>query len=592
MQSNGRDDDRFFAILLSACIIFITYIFSLGVEYQSNNNHIRRLQFIEWSRENQKDTYSGENSTIILRGHFDQDIDINEEIFMFMYRMRMVVKVNGREIYRYGKQGDYPKIVKSTGADWTRIISKGIHKEDEIELILAPVYNKVCSSFLTDIYVGAYHDFVIQQIRKNMVGFLISIGLFISSFIYMLGLLTTNNIQQKLSCRYICCGLVMMTGSISTFINYDYVTLIFNNAFLVGMFNFIADILMCELLLIYLRYYLISKRYIIITNRIIYIASIIIIAYFILQIMGLVDPLQMLEFVLPIGVGFVFIVCLFLVLDYRKHSVERIKKCIISCIVLGSCIIMEMIFFCCTDHYTRFVLLIGVSYFSVSQLLNNISYISEQIKKAKKAESLEKELIQNRITIMLSQIQPHFLYNALTSIQELCLVDANKAHEVIKRFSLYLRGNMDSLTTESLIPFEKELQHIENYLYIEKVRFGEYLEVEYKIGARDFFIPALSIQPIVENAVKYGVGKKEEGGTVTIQSYEKSEEYIIVIKDDGIGFDIKQYEMTSLENTKRSHVGIKNVKNRLNAQCNGQLTIASEIDKGTEVTISIPKERQ
>lgn len=593
MQSNSKDNDRFFAVLLSACIIFITYIFSFGVEYQSPNNYVRKLQFIEHSRVKKKDAHFGEES-IILSGHFDQDVEINEEIFLFMYRMRIMVKINGEEIYRYGEKGDYPQIVKCIGADWTRIISKGIRKEDEIQITIVPVYKKDYPSsyhfFPEKMYVGNYHDFIIQQVRKNIVAFLASIGLFISSFIYMSGLFVAKIIQKKISYRYVCCSLVMLTGSISSFINYDYITLIFNNAFLVGMVNFLSYIMMCELLLIYLKCYLISENYIKITDTIIHLAGVIMIGYFVLQSMGMIDYLQILEFILPMEIGFVFIVCLFLLEDYEKYSVWEIKKVIISCVILGGCAIIEMIFYYCTDRYSSFVLLVGVSYFSISQLMNHMSHMREQMRKAKKAEGLEKELMQSQITIMLSQIQPHFLYNALTSIQELCLIDAKRAHEVIKRFSLYLRGNMDSLTTQSLIPFEKELQHIQNYLYIEKVRYGEYLEVEYKIEAQDFFIPALSIQPIVENAVKYGVGKKEEGGRVTIETYERPLEYIITIKDDGVGFNVKENEARNLENTKRNHVGIKNVKNRLSAQCNGNLTIVSEIGKGTEVTISIPKE--
>jgi sensor histidine kinase YesM len=129
------------------------------------------------------------------------------------------------------------------------------------------------------------------------------------------------------------------------------------------------------------------------------------------------------------------------------------------------------------------------------------------------------------------------------------------------------------------------MNHIDIYLKLEKLRFGEYLEVVYNIEEQDFMIPSLTIQPLVENAVKYGVGDKREGGQVIIGTTSTDTHYIITIEDTGTGFDInKEY------NDGRQHVGIQNVKERLSLICNGELIIHSEIDKGTVAIIRIPKD--
>jgi sensor histidine kinase YesM len=204
-----------------------------------------------------------------------------------------------------------------------------------------------------------------------------------------------------------------------------------------------------------------------------------------------------------------------------------------------------------------------------------------------KNKKLKEELEQSRITVMLSQIQPHFLYNSLTSVMDLCDVNPKLAKNAIADFADFLRGNLSSLKTEKLIPFSTELEHIKKYLSLEKLRFQEELEVVYDINTEDFVLPVLSVQPLVENAVKHGVGKKIGGGTVTIHTSESESHYIIRISDDGVGFVVGGD--ADHDNT---HVGIDNTKRRLDLMIGGDLEIESEKGKGTTASILIPKRRE
>lgn len=197
----------------------------------------------------------------------------------------------------------------------------------------------------------------------------------------------------------------------------------------------------------------------------------------------------------------------------------------------------------------------------------------------------EKELGELQIDMMLSQIQPHFLYNALTTIRQLCDVDPKQAKAAIRDFSLFLRGNMNSLTSRGPIPFEQELKHTENYLNLERQRFQNRLRIVYKITVIDFSVPPLTLQPIVENAVRHGVLRREAGGTVTIRTEETDCSYQITVSDDGVGFVSPPSETDG-----QPHVGITNVRERLSAVCGGTLDIQSTVGIGTTVTITIPKE--
>lgn len=200
----------------------------------------------------------------------------------------------------------------------------------------------------------------------------------------------------------------------------------------------------------------------------------------------------------------------------------------------------------------------------------------------------EKELTEMRTQIMLSQMQPHFLYNTLTTISSLCyLENAPQAKAVVDKFAVYFRQNLDSIGKDKLVPFEKELEHIQIYLWIEKVRFEDKLTIVYDIGPSRFHLPSLSLQPLVENAVKHGLCKQKNGGTLTISTGETGEEYWVSICDDGVGFVPGE-----VPDDNKSHIGIENISQRLEILCGGSLEIQSTLGVGTHVTVHLPKERK
>ena len=196
----------------------------------------------------------------------------------------------------------------------------------------------------------------------------------------------------------------------------------------------------------------------------------------------------------------------------------------------------------------------------------------------------EKELTQMHMNIMISQIQPHFLYNSLTAIRQLCESDPAQAKQAIFEFSRFLRANMNALTIRERIPFSQELEHITNYLSLEKRRFGERLQVHYEIEAMDFTLPTLSVQPIVENAVRHGIIRRENGGSVTIATRKCKGGVEVRVKDDGVGFHVKH--------DGGRHIGLENVRSRLRELCKGDLRVESTVGVGTEVILWIPDESE
>ena len=195
---------------------------------------------------------------------------------------------------------------------------------------------------------------------------------------------------------------------------------------------------------------------------------------------------------------------------------------------------------------------------------------------------LKAQLTESRVSTMMSQIRPHFIYNTLGSIEQLCELDPPKAGELVHDFAKYLRGNFGELDNPKPILMSKEMEHVHHYINIENVRFPD-MTFTFEMNSNDFYIPALTIQPIVENAIKHGLMKLSKGGTIKVISYETEESYHVLVEDNGVGFD------TSVLVDEREHVGIRNIRARLEAMVNGRLEIESAIGKGTKVLITISK---
>lgn len=196
---------------------------------------------------------------------------------------------------------------------------------------------------------------------------------------------------------------------------------------------------------------------------------------------------------------------------------------------------------------------------------------------------ITRQLADSRISIMLSQIQPHFMHNMLTTIMYMCRTEPEEAEKTVGQFADYLRANMDSLTLKQCIQFETELKHVKTYWSLEEKRFGDKIRAVYDIQENSFMLPSLTIQPIVENAVKHGMRKGKQL-TVTIRTYSDVNNYYVEINDDGRGFDVSAFE-----NDGKSHIGIKNVQQRLKMMCGGELMVNSVPDQGTDAVIKIPK---
>lgn len=259
------------------------------------------------------------------------------------------------------------------------------------------------------------------------------------------------------------------------------------------------------------------------------------------------------------------------ILEFRKDK----KRILLIPLLLTILIVVGIIL----DSYSYYQITHRVDYITIMVVPATIFYyIWLHIQFVYRHES--DLLAQQKIQIALSQIKPHFIYNTLNAIQDIDGMP-EKAQNAIVDFSKYLRENLDFLTSSNLIPFKKELEHVNKYVNLEKLRFEDKIEVNFDIQVDDFLIPSLSLQMIVENAIKHGITKKYEGGYVNVSTFTKDNKIFIIVEDNGVGFDLDKV-------IGENHLGFKNSKERLRYFVNGDLIIESEVNKGTKVTMIIP----
>lgn len=201
-----------------------------------------------------------------------------------------------------------------------------------------------------------------------------------------------------------------------------------------------------------------------------------------------------------------------------------------------------------------------------------------------------KQLHESRMELMMAQIQPHFIFNTLSSIRTLVMVDPQVSYNMLYDFSNYLRANIDNVTNLNGINFSAEVSHIKSYVNIERVRFGDRLDMEYDIKCDNFIVPPLSIQPLVENAIKHGVCKRVEGGMVYLRSYETDTHNIVEVEDTGIGFNSESAgKVFSIYAGDTERIGLASDKVALNVM-NETMESLTLLDKeGNPLEISKPE---
>ena len=526
---------------------------------------------------------------LLLR--FNEKISQNQTINLFSQRTKIRVHKNdGSFADSYGYSGRIANIIPEIN-DWYSVAPMELTPKDTfiIEIISdeVPLNDAYINYFLKNIMLGSREDLLKNNIGRNLIHIIIAGCIFVMGFVLCTLMFTFQLMNSPVHIGDFSCSFLMMCGALIIFFNYDYITLIFKNALLVNFFDMLNHMLILFFLMMYFNVYVHGKKVKSAVKYFIYLWGMLIIFFLVPYTLTEISSETVCNGLLIPSIIIVAVTSFFLIIDYSHIENTNSKIMIGSGLIMCVTSFSELICRLLKGYFLHYAFEVGLIMFSLIQFIAIMIVAKRNILRASRAKYIENELLQSKISIMLSQIQPHFLYNTLVVIRHLCEKNPKVAKEAITEFANYLRGNLDSLTLNTTIPFEKEMEHVENYVSLEKKRFGDKIEIDYDIEAVNFEVPSLTIQTIVENAIRHGITKRKQGGTVTIITRENAYNHTIEIKDNGIGINMTQKSDSNNDN--RSHIGVENARTRIETMCNGTLDFQSTPNVGTTVLITIPK---
>jgi sensor histidine kinase YesM len=243
--------------------------------------------------------------------------------------------------------------------------------------------------------------------------------------------------------------------------------------------------------------------------------------------------------------------------------------------------------------YGNFIVIIAMAFIQAAQEANAHKRLILYNESLVEADRLKDKILATEMSFLQAQIKPHFLYNALNAIVNICEKDGKRAGRLIVDLAVYLRGSLEFNHLDKKVTIEKELEFIGTYFNIEKARFGQKIQLVKEVeSSLECQIPVLILQPLVENAVRHGISKKISGGTVYIRIKQADEGIVFEVQDDGVGIEGKKLAMLLSEDRVDQSVGLLNIHHRLLRLYGRGLDISSQVGYGTCVRLVIPEGRK
>lgn len=474
-----------------------------------------------------------------------------------------------------------------TGSNWTMIPLYSGDSGKEIRIEITPVYEEVRNREV-EFFIGSRPAICIAQLRKDLPQLFLSVITVCMGIIY-LGIAAYIWYKEDRNEELATLGLFSIIMGFWRLTDTKFIEFVFPTE-PVFLYYFSITMLMIGMIPLIRS---VKKNMNKISCRILdglcIVVVVVCLIQMLLQIFGIMDVREMMLLIQILIVAGCMVIIGNVIYDRHRYPDKYKNRADrkLSLILVVGILADVAAYYVKNSSGLLFSLLAMLLYIIFTGIFMLVCYMEQENELAKKSKLLaenERQLTENRIATMISQIQPHFIYNTLGTIEQLCMEEPKKAANLVQEFSMYLRGNFTELDNKAPIRLSQELKHVWHYVNIEQIRFPD-MQIEYDLKSDEFLLPALTIQPLVENAIKHGLMGLESGGRVIISTYETDEEYCVSVRDNGVGFD------KSILEDGGKHIGIRNIRERIEVMCGGTLMIDSIPGTGTEALISIPKEK-
>jgi len=493
-----------------------------------------------------------------------------QEIMFYASHHWVDVWVGEEPVYTFRPSGEL-SFIKTLGSKWVCIPLVLGDEGKDVRIILTPVYGNNVKNEL-EIFQGSSMEIYRSQLSKMLPAIMLCIANILIGIMLLFAELYYRK-KARGTTGLFSLGMMGISFGFWQLAHNDYSPWLWEGK---EIFLYYLSVTMMLIYMIPLVY---SSMRNILKNRIIqyYLIGMAVMAVIqiVLQVAGIRDLREMFVFThggIILGALLVIGTTIIGFVKTRKRNEEKSYAWILGIGLLGDLVLYYM-------NASSSGLVMILTAILIYMILEAFRFMSAYFEQKKLLEEKEQQLTNSRMMVLMSQIRSHFVFNILNAISGMCKYDPEKADETIVRFSRYLRNNIDIMQEDKMLPFEMELQRLEDYILLEQVRFGDRLEFVTDLEVTDFMIPPLILQPLVENSIKHGISKKKGGGTILLSTWKEDRNIMISIDDDGVGFDMKELE-------KETSVGLRNIRFRIQQLLQGTLTFKSEINEGTKAIIS------
>lgn len=574
-------------------VLFLSVLFIISISFikEKADININEVEFIytDTNIGDYVDTNLNEyavkiksNEKIIFEGHLSQDV--NDDLHIFYQNLFLKVYINEEEVASTGYNYDYGS--RGPGIGWLTLEDVEIKSTDKIRIEMRCIYSSsYVEQFLKtidNIYYGDTSALMEFTGRQNaLTYFIFMISLVIGLFCVITAIVSLLGKQHKEALRFFILGVILFFCSIwcapSEYMSLQvgdpiiYATLYSLSLPLLMIFTNMAIILSMKKM---------SK--ILYTYNIIVSCGVIVAIF--LQLFSICDIYELAFLGFAIYVIDLFLIVLLLFNNYETFDAGQRVFNIVKYGTIAIATFADLFVFILTGKFNTTFLRFGVLLYSLMALIEYFGTIKEAEELRLTNLQLALDIKEKENELFFHQIQPHFLFNSLNCISTLCQIDPEKAGQAIHCFSGYLRNNMELINASSITTFNQEIKHIEQYLMLHEIRFEDDIILDVINPYDDFEVPSLCIEPVAENSINYAFrGYKIPFKRIGIEVERLDDGHLITISDNGKGFNIE-----TIGNDGRRHIGIENVKERVIHLFNGRFEMTSEMNVGTEVKIFLP----
>jgi len=492
---------------------------------------------------------------------------------------KITVFINDKKIYEYGNSGN-SIVTKYPPSSFLYIPLNEKYSSQKISVLITSG-SAVYSGLINEFIIGNENECRLYNANQFRFRIVILVSFIIFGTILVIVSFIIRHRNLKLN-HYTYFGIFIILIATWMLSSLGLISPFFRNPYTVMYISYFSIMFIPFPFILYLRYQMNNPIYIKVLDSIALIFALNYIGSFILAWAGIIHLFDFLYLtVILIGFGLMASIVIVLFSITNDSRFDMIPDLLFLLTLIITFIIEIFLYLNFTYTYTISleILLIGLTIYIYGICIIDLIFVGNELEAS---YELKEQFVQNKLTLMYSQIQPHFIYNTLDAIRVLIKRDPDKAYDMIYDFSKHLRSNINAMSDNELILFSDEMKNILAYTNIEQIRFPK-IEIIFDIQVEDFYVPTLTIQPLVENAIRHGVSKKFSNCKVTIKTVEEFDCFRVKIFDTGVGFDVIS---TSYN---KGSIGLKNIKYRLLNLTNAFLDIQSIIGEGTRVSVTFPK---